>query len=101
MRIWLDDERPMPPGYDVHVKNSNYMYTLIDMGLVTSISFDHDLGSGFPTGNDIAKYIEELCAKGKLVRWIRYSIHSCNPVGRVNILNTMQNANKLWEKYNV
>jgi hypothetical protein len=46
MNIWLDDERPMPAGFDVHVKTAKDAIALLAQGNVTLISLDHDLGEG-------------------------------------------------------
>lgn len=97
MRVWLDDERPMPADYDVWVKDSSYMKAIIDTGIVTKIAFDHDMGEGKPTGYDIALYIEELCVKGKLANWIKCTVHTANPVGRTNICRALQKAYEIWK----
>lgn len=96
MRVWLDDERPMPDGYDIHVRNSEYMKCLIDTGLITKLSLDHDLGVGRPTGYDIAKYLEEKYANGDMNIWITFLVHSQNPVGVTNIKRALQSAYRYW-----
>jgi len=93
MKLWLDDIRPMPEGFDVHVKRVSHAIALIEM--VTTISFDHDLGEGRRTGYDLAKFIEKGAYDGSVER-ITYSVHSANPVGRKNIVIAMENAEEYW-----
>lgn len=50
MRVWLDDERPMPLGFDVHVKTADEAIKLLANGQVKVISLDHDLGENEDTG---------------------------------------------------
>ena len=96
MRVWLDDVRPMPADFDVHCRTADCAIALIGSYLVDHISFDHDLGSE-DTGYDVAKVIEEMAADGECGP-PTYAIHSANPVGRKNIEDAMQNAQKLWRK---
>ena len=95
MRVWLDDVREMPKGFDLWVKNPNHMMSLIHSGVVTYISFDHDLGTN-KTGYDVAKCIEQLSYDG-FITSIGWDIHSANPVGRKNIQMAMESAKRFWE----
>jgi hypothetical protein len=83
VNIWLDDKRPMPPGFDVHCINGNHAAKLIRCGLVDMISLDHDLGdeSIYGTGYTVAKEIEELSLKGGPSRMLTVYLHTQNPVG--------------------
>jgi hypothetical protein len=94
MNIWLDDERPMPEGYDIHVKTAEEAIELLKSGKVTSISLDHDLGQD-KTGYDVAKWIEEAAYDGRLAP-IHLVIHTQNVAGRANIAAALQNANRFW-----
>jgi hypothetical protein len=95
IRLWLDDVRPMPDGFDVWVKESFWAKMLIAKRLVSHISFDHDLGEG-KTGYDVAKLIEEL-AYDKELAPMTWDIHSANPVGRKRIEQAMQSAERFWK----
>ena len=89
MKLWIDDLRPAPTGYDIIALNYHEAITLINQFSeeLTHISFDGDLG---PTsvdadgnelsGYDIATYIEELYVLGriKLKSLITVQIHSSN-----------------------
>lgn len=96
MKLWLDDVRPMPAGFDVHCYTAQAAINALLDYEVTEISFDHDLGAPEAgTGYDVAKYIEKLAFSG----WfqpIKWQIHSANPVGRQNITAAMKNAEKYW-----
>jgi len=111
MRVWLDDVREMPEGFDVWAKNVYSMLGLLVSGNVTYISFDHDLGyfDGKEdinnTGYYIATAIEKWSASEKDRDWfkpIEWDVHSDNPVGRKNIEQAMKSAERFWntEKQN-
>jgi len=96
--IWLDDVRPMQPGYDVHVKTAREAINLLKSNDIKSISFDHDLGpEEAGTGYDVAKWIERAAFDGK-IRQLSWSIHSANPVGKKNIHDTMMSAERFWNE---
>lgn len=99
MRLWLDDVRPMPVGFDCWAKTSGEAIIKIASSCpvndVTHISFDHDLGENAGTGYDVAKYIEELACY-RMFHPITWEIHSANPVGRRNIEQAMKSAERFW-----
>jgi hypothetical protein len=115
MKIWLDDIRPEPfplrdhresypfdryAPYDVVCVNAEQAIALINLGQVTFISFDHDLGQG-KTGYDVAKHIEEGAVTGTITTPIYYKCHSANPVGKENICAAMDNAWRHWAEKSV
>lgn len=86
MRVWLDDVRPAPPGWE-WVKHADEAIRLLQTGKVTEISLDHDLG--FPvteTGYDVLVWLEREIASEQ---WDRPAptihIHTRNPVGWVRM----------------
>jgi len=96
MKLWLDDTRPMPLDYDVHVATAHAAISILQTGKVTFISFDHDLGHDKNgTGYDVAKWIEENAYSGML-RPMKWQVHSANPIGRTNIEKAMHNAERFW-----
>lgn len=121
MKLWLDDIRTPPEAieYDmqgalmnpstgwVWCKTVEEAERLIIEGVVTELSFDHDLGetpASRPdnvqlerTGYELACYIEELAVLGVLKR-IKWSIHSANPVGRAKIYSAMATADRFWSQ---
>jgi len=99
MRIWVDDERPMPEEFDIQVSS---LTELQEQALwprdvnVELISLDHDLG-GSETGYDIASYIEREASVNQ-VEQFDWRIHSSNPVGRKRIRQAMENADEYWRR---
>lgn len=97
MRLWVDDLRAKPENFDIAAHDSYYALAILATGLVSHISFDHDLGEVGGTGYDIAKWIEEKAFKGEIKR-MSWEIHSANPVGRENIRRAMESADRYWVK---
>ncbi|HIJ87488.1 MAG TPA: hypothetical protein HPP97_07340 [Desulfuromonadales bacterium] len=97
MKIWLDDERPMPPGFDCHTKTAAGAIKLLAAGGVTAISLDHDLGDGAGTGYEVACYIEQEAYNGRLSP-VEVTIHSANPVGRNRMEIAIENAQLFWSQ---
>lgn len=98
MNVWLDDERPMPAGFDAHVRTAQEAIALIKSGQVRRISLDHDLGPPEAgTGYDVAKAIEEAASLGT-VGPLQVAVHTANPVGRANIVGLLQNAIRFWQE---
>ncbi len=98
MKLWLDDVRPMPTGFDAHVKTAFDAIVALGSGKFTEISFDHDLGDDRPdnTGAGVAKWIEGAAYNGKLQR-LKWAVHSDNPPGRKNIEMAMMRAERYWD----
>lgn len=98
IRLWVDDVRPTPPGYNATVNNALDAIIYLNTGKVVEISLDHDLGDdNVGTGYLIAKFIEEKAFYGKLPRLI-WHVHSDNAAGRRNIEMALKNADVYWNK---
>lgn len=105
LRVWLDDVRKMPEGYDVHVKTAEDAIKLIAEGRVSFMSFDYDLGFDMTllasrpslTGLDVAKYVEDGAAKGTIARF-KWAVHSMSLEGAHQIKLTLRNADKFWDQ---
>lgn len=99
IRIWLDDERPMPSQYNTYCKTAEEAISYLRQGNVEAISLDHDLGPPQAgTGYDVARFLEEAAATGQLETFPEVSIHSANPIGRQNMYRAVQNAMRYWEQ---
>jgi hypothetical protein len=95
MKIWLDDIRPVPEGFDfTWITNANDCIYLVQKNIISFISFDHDLGEG-GTGYEVAQVIEK-CAFFEEINPITWNIHSNNPVGRKDIEMAMKKAESFW-----
>jgi hypothetical protein len=96
MKLWLDDIRPMPSRYDVHVLTAPEAIRLLAIGNVTDISLDHDLGPPEAgTGYDVATYIE-ACAHAGIIPKLDWMLHTDNPVGRERMRAALHNADRFW-----
>lgn len=96
MRVWLDDERKMPEGFDLHVRTATEAIDVLKTGKVQLISLDHDLGPPEAgTGYDVAAWIEEAAFSKQIPR-LEWRIHSANPVGRERMLAALVGANRWW-----
>lgn len=99
MKLWLDDVRPAPEGW-VWCKTAREAKRVIaddDRNELEEISFDHDLGSS-RTGYDVATFIEALAASG-MMRRLKWTVHSANPVGRRQIEAAMKSAERYWAAF--
>lgn len=98
LAVWLDDVRPMPEGYDVHVKTAQEAINLLKSGRVCMISLDHDLGDeSVETGYTVARYIEQAAHEGTL-GFVAVNLHTANPVGRRNMEAAIRNAQRAWNQ---
>jgi len=96
MKVWLDDERPMPPEFNRHMKTAEDAIAMLATGLVETISLDHDLGAEKNgTGYDVACFIERAAYSGQLAP-IEIMIHSANPVGRERMEQAIAKATEFW-----
>lgn len=107
IHLWLDDERDPAValiqqqfgarGNELWVKTVAEALSYIEQGNVASISFDHDLGEGQPTGYELAKIVEERAFKGE-IKPLRWKVHSANPQGANNIAAAMTSAERFWHR---
>jgi hypothetical protein len=99
VRVWLDDLRPIPVGFDHWVKTAQDAIALLKCGTVSLISLDHDLGPpDAGTGYDVAKYIEQAAYFDEIPH-LQRQIHSANPVGRHNMEAALRNADNYWKQH--
>lgn len=97
MRLYLDDERPTPDGW-MRAFTAAEAISLLEAGAVEEISLDHDLGPPEAgTGYDVASWIEEQAAFGKLAP-LAWRVHSANPVGRARMEAAMNGAERFWSR---
>ncbi len=84
MKIFLDDERPVPHGW-VGTRWPDEVIVLLETGSVTDLSLDHDLGDDDRgTGYDVVKWIEEaVITRG--FRPPNITVHSANTSARVRM----------------
>ncbi len=98
MKIWLDDLRPVPQGYE-GVKSVNEAIALIEeaekAGIdIEVLDLDHDLGDYYTDGGDAIKLLDWLAERET---FYPVEIHTANPVGRENMERMLA---RYWgEKY--
>lgn len=103
-KLYLDDIRQPPDSEWVVVRDyDEFVHVIQTQGIPDLVSFDHDLamihyGGGVEsfsyhekTGDDCAKFLLEECRRKK-VEPPAYKVHSMNPVGAQNIINTMRHG---------
>ena len=84
-RVFLDDEREAPLGW-LRVRWPEEVITLLETGIVTHLSLDHDLGDdAHGTGYDVIRWIEEAVVTQDFVP-PEILIHTANPAARKRML---------------
>ncbi len=86
MKLWLDDIRPVPAGYD-GAKSVNEAISMImeaeeNGEEIEILDLDHDLGDYYPDGGDAINLLDWLAARET---YYPIKIHTSNPVGRANM----------------
>lgn len=93
MKIWIDDVRPAPEGYEwiktvdgakfqIQECERGYYYSHAEEWKVEIIDIDHDAGEYVQYGGDYIKLLDWLEETG---RNYPIRIHSMNPVGAENM----------------
>lgn len=97
MKVYLDDEREPPPGWH-HVRWPDEAIALLETGVVTELSLDHDLGDDERgTGYDVVNWIEEAVATGGFVP-PEIKVHSANASARDKMELGIQSIKRLLSK---
>lgn len=84
VKIWVDDVRPMPEGYDVHCKCVDDASAVIGyyLGAIEVLDLDHDAGDYAEYGGDFIEILNFMEERG----WdAPIRLHTMNPVGRENM----------------
>lgn len=94
-KLFLDDTRdPKNRNWKVVRNYAEFVKCIIDIGLPSMVSFDHDLGDIVDgkelTGYDCAKWLVEHCIDND-VDLPNFKVHSANPVGVQNITAYLKN----------
>ena len=86
MKIYVDDLRPVPPGFKC-ARSVNQAIALIekaenDGDEIELLDLDHDLGDFEPDGGDAIKLLDWLVERET---FYPIQFHTANPVGRANM----------------
>ena len=86
MKIWLDDLRPAPNGYNIAQSVNEAIKLIVDAENnnieIELIDLDHDLGDFATDGGDAIKLLDWLAERESFYPVV---IHTANPVGRANM----------------
>ena len=94
MKVYLDDQRPTPPGW-VGVRWPEEAIRLLETGEVTELSLDHDLGDDARgTGYTVILWIEQAVAV-RGFRPPRIIVHTDNAPARQKMLLGIQSIERL------
>ncbi|MFL9989029.1 cyclic-phosphate processing receiver domain-containing protein [Paraburkholderia sediminicola] len=100
MKLFLDDERPTPDGW-YRVYWPDDAIRLLEAGVVTELSLDHDLGDDARgTGYDVIVWIEEAVALRGFVP-PNITIHSANPSAVEKMRAGVRSIEKLVRERNL
>lgn len=88
MKIWIDDIRKKPDGYDFWCKSVNEAKRWIELlekqeKTIELLDLDHDAGDFAADGGDYIRLLDWLEATE---RNYPIRVHSMNPVGKQNML---------------
>lgn len=99
MKIYLDDERFAPEGWDL-IRHPGDCIALINeaWGEVEELSLDHDLGPDVMTGYDVLCWIEEQIVVHNRPPF-PVSLHTANPIGRQRMNLVLVSLNDKVEWY--
>ena len=87
MKLWLDDERPAPPGWAWAHNVREAIEAVLRCTSFEEVSLDHDLGQGDKL--DGLAFVDWMNGSG---HWPghRPRVHSMNPAGRQRMLMTIE-----------
>jgi len=83
INVYLDDSRPCPAGF-VLTRSVVRCKRLMRKYHIHTLSLDHDMGFGKPTGYDLVEYMVKHRKYAKEI-----IIHSANPFGRFRMLKLL------------
>ena len=97
MKVFLDDLRTEPDGW-VRVFWPDQAIVLLESGLVTDISLDHDLGDDQRgTGYDVLLWIEEVVHLRNFSP-PRIQVHSANTSARLRMLIAISAIERAYQQ---
>lgn len=93
MKIWLDDQRPMPDDFDTYCRTVEQAIELLKTNQVTEISLDYDLGIGYGLGDEVARWIAD---NARTLKPLEMDCHSSNPDARRSMRESFRKAQSIW-----
>lgn len=90
-KLWLDDERPAPEGWDL-AKTAGHAIMLLASGNYGEVSLDHDLGPDIVgTGYQVACWLEEQVMSDPHFFAPIVHVHTANPSARGKMMQAVRN----------
>lgn len=97
MKLYLDDERPAPPGWRL-IRWPDEVIALLATGTVTDLSLDHDLGDDARgTGYDVIVWIEHAVATSDFTP-PALTVHSANTAARIRMQAGIASITRLVQR---
>jgi len=88
MKLWIDDNREPPDGDWIVVRTYEDAIEALRLGTISSISFDHDLGTE-KDGHDVLCWLEEQI-ENDVLPCPCMVVHSANPVENKNMRQAIE-----------
>jgi hypothetical protein len=99
MKLYLDDERSAPFGWE-RVETAHEAIRILSENEVTDLSLDHDLGGPENgTGYDVIVWIEQQVAEYGYTPPLIF-IHTANPAASIRMYAALDSIKKLLEHRN-
>lgn len=94
LKVYLDDERPVPEGW-ILARWPAEVIALLELGVVNTISLDHDLGDDVRgTGYDVLTWIEEAVST-RGFKAPEILIHTANPPAMKRMMDAVEKIKKI------
>jgi len=97
MKLYLDDVRPTPAGWE-RVYTAQECIERLSKGDVTELDLDHDLGqeSVVGSGYDVLEWLEEqVFTKGFRPPWL-ILVHSSNASAKAKMLQAVESIQRYY-----
>lgn len=100
MKIYLDDKRKTPKGYDIRTYTVEETIKAIQDhdGKIELLSLDNDLGT-VKEGKEVMQWIEKQAYKNKIKPIEEIIFHTSNISAREEMRWASFNAYKYWKKH--
>ena len=98
MKIYLDDIRPAPEGWELYTQAEDVIVMLLERpDRIDALSLDNDLGAGNLEGVYVAKMVCALALSG-FIREIPLEAHTQNGPARCRMVDYFSAAQKAWKE---
>lgn len=94
IKLFLDDVRPAPDGYQLVKTVNELQRKVIQYEHINEVSLDNDLGTNHLEGYDFVKWFIQQKIENKPYTINIFHIHSANPIAVTNMRSLLSNAIK-------